>query len=133
MGSDVVNYGFGLDFFIIMAVIIVPLIGIPIILRYLLGADKKKWFSYNHINEFHKKGDSRLRGLFIILILASMPWTINKPFAISVMLAVFTVVLLGFQTFAEWKFSSNWQNYKVSLVEIALFFIAFLGVVLWFS
>ncbi|MGP4068357.1 DUF4181 domain-containing protein [Halobacillus sp. B29] len=133
MENGVANHVFDIMFIIKLAAIIVPLIGISFILRNLLGADKKKWFSYNHINDFHKKGDSRLRGLFIILILASLPWTINKPLAISAMVAIFTVVLLGFQAFAEWKFSSNRQNFKVSLVEIGLFLIALLGVVFWFS
>jgi len=115
-----------------MAAIIVPLIGISIILRNLLGADKKKWFSYNNINDFHKKVDSMLRALFITLLLASIPWTINYRFAISVWLIVFVTVQLGLQAFAEWKFSSNRQNYKVSLVEVALLFIAIVGVFLLF-
>ncbi|MFZ0370374.1 MAG: DUF4181 domain-containing protein [Halobacillus sp.] len=132
MENGVANHVFDIIFLIKLAAIIVPLIGISLILRNLLGADKKKWFSYNHINDFHKKGESMLRALFIILLLASMPWTINYPFAISVLLIVFTIVQLGFQAFAEWKFSSNRQNYKVSLVEVALFFIAIVGVFLLF-
>ncbi|MCA1012665.1 DUF4181 domain-containing protein [Halobacillus halophilus] len=131
--KGVAVYFFGLDFFIILAILSIFLLGIPIIVRNLLGADKKKWFSNNHMNEFHKKVDSRFRAIFVILIFASLPWSINEPLVISGMLALFTIVLLGLQTFAEWKFSSNRQNFKVSLIEIALFLIAFLGVVFWFS
>ncbi|WP_425431776.1 DUF4181 domain-containing protein [Halobacillus alkaliphilus] len=120
-------------FFIIAAALIVPVIGIPIILRNLLGADKKKWNSYNHINNFRKKGDLMLRALFIILLLASMPWSINNPLVISGLMTGFIIVQLSFRTFAEWKFCSNRQNYKVSLVEIALLFVTILGVILLFS
>lgn len=50
----------------LMGVIIILLVGIPAVVRGRLGADKKKWFSYNHINEFHKKSDWTIRFVFIV-------------------------------------------------------------------
>lgn len=68
MENGVANHVFDIIFIIKLAAIIVPLIGISFILRNLLGADKKKWFSYNHINDFHKK-----RGL-------EASWFIYNPY-----------------------------------------------------
>jgi len=64
------NYGTTPEFWtelIIILVIVIFLIGvIPAIFRYKMGADKIKWFSYNHINKFHKKIDRTLRIIFIV-------------------------------------------------------------------
>ena len=41
----------------ILSVVILLVGVIPAVFRYRMGASKKKWFSYNHINEFYKKVD----------------------------------------------------------------------------
>ncbi|PIJ98734.1 DUF4181 domain-containing protein [Lysinibacillus sphaericus] len=37
------------------------------VIRKLLGVERKKWFSYNHLNERHKKLDWSVRIFFISL------------------------------------------------------------------
>lgn len=122
--------GFWKEFMIIMGVVVFLVIGIPAILRRRMGADKKKWFSYDHINKFHQKGDWVLRMIFVISLIASVILAV-KPLIVFLISIFFSISQFGFQTYVEWKFTENRKNYKVSLVEVGLTFVALIGVLLW--
>src|SRR5690625_7181696 len=96
-----------------------------------MGADKKKWFSYNHINEFHKKGDWALRISFTISLIAGVIIFRTNPFIVLFISGLFSVSQRGFQAYVEWEFTENRRNYKVTIVEIGLTFIAFIVILLW--
>ncbi|WP_106497314.1 DUF4181 domain-containing protein [Lentibacillus sp. Marseille-P4043] len=123
--------GFWKEFLIIMGAVIFLIAVIPAFLRRLMGADKKMWFSYNYINEFHKKGDWTLRIIFMIFFIVSAIIFTAKPIILLLISTLFTVIQLGFQTYVEWKFSRNRKNYKLSLIEISLISVAMTGVLLW--
>jgi len=131
MGYYELQPGFWMAFMIIMGAVLFLMVAIPAILRRTMGADKKKWFSYNHINEFHKKGDWSLRISFTISLIAGMIIFSANPFIVLFISGLFSVSQLGFQAYVEWKFIENRKNYKVTIVEIGLTFIAFFGVFLW--
>lgn len=99
--------GFWKEFIIIMAAVLFLVARIPAILRHRIGADKKKWFSYNHINEFHKKGDWALRIIFVISIIAGIIIFTANPFIIFFISGLFKVSQLGFQAYVEWKFTGT--------------------------
>lgn len=122
--------GFWKEFMIIMGVVVFLVIGIPAILRRRMGADKKKWFSYDHINKFHQKGDWVLRMIFVISLIASVILAV-KPLIVFLISIFFSISQFGFQAYVEWKFTENRKNYKVSLVEVGLTFVALIGVLLW--
>lgn len=96
-----------------------------------MGADKKKWFSYNYINKLHKKIDWTLRIAAGISIIGSAIFFYNQPFLISIILAALVVSQIGVQAFIEWKYSSNRKNFQVSLIQLSLTFISITGVFLW--
>ena len=119
------------EFMIIMVAVLFLMVAIPAIFRRTMGADKKKWFSYNHINEFHKKGDWTLRISFMISLIAGVIIFRANPFIVLFISGLFSVSQLGFQAYVEWEFTENRKNYKVTIVEVGLTFIVFIGVLLW--
>ncbi|VDH00402.1 Uncharacterised protein [Lysinibacillus sphaericus] len=129
------NYGMPSGFwieFIIIILIIILLVGIiPAMFRYKMRADKKKWFSYNHINKLHKKIDWTLRIVYMISILVCAIFFYKQPLLISLILAIFVLSQISVQAFIEWKFSENRKNFQVSLIQLGLTFIALAGVLLW--
>ncbi|MGN7410869.1 DUF4181 domain-containing protein [Sporosarcina sp. SAFN-010] len=129
------NYGMPPGFwteFIIIILIIILLVGIiPAVFRYKMRADKKKWFSYNHINKFHKKIDWTLRIVYMISLIVSAIFFYTKPLLISIILAVFVLSQISVQAFIEWKFSENRRNFKVSLIQLGLTLITLVGVFFW--
>ncbi|GGB46014.1 hypothetical protein GCM10011409_24460 [Lentibacillus populi] len=131
MGHYGLQPGFWKEFLIIMAVVVFLVAVIPAFLRRWMGADKRKWFSYNYINEFHKKGDWTLRVIFIFSVIACGVIFIARPLILILISAFFTVIQLGFQTYVEWRFSENRSNYKLTLIEISLITVTVVGVVLW--
>lgn len=117
---------------IIILLFTILLVGIiPAIFRYKMGADKKKWFSYNHINKLHKKIDWTLRIIYLISIIVSAIFFYTKPLLISIILAVFVLSQIIVQAFIEWKFSENRKNFKVSLIQLGLTLITLVGVFFW--
>ncbi|WP_101843578.1 DUF4181 domain-containing protein [Halobacillus sp. Marseille-P3879] len=131
MGPYGIQEGFWNEFFPFIVAAAFLLIGIPAILRYRMGADKKKWFLNEHINEFHKKGDWIIRAnFFFFLITASIIFYPHSSVTLIVSM-LFAIIQIGFTTYVEWKFAANRQNFKVSFAEMILFFVTFIGVMIW--
>ncbi|ASK63864.1 hypothetical protein CFK37_17710 [Virgibacillus phasianinus] len=126
-------HGFWKEFMIIMGVVVFLVVVIPAILRHRIGADKKKWFSNTHINEFHKKGDWALRMCLVVSMIAGLIMFPAEPLIILFISTFFAISQLVFQAYVEWRFSENQKNYKVSLAEVALTFVALMGVLLWLN
>lgn len=119
---------------IIILVIAILLAGVlPEIVRYCMKADKKKWFSYNHINKLHKKIDWTLRILSIVSMLVSAILFYRQPFLIPLILAILGLSQISTQAYIEWRFSENRKNYQVSLIQLGLTFIAFAGAFYWIN
>src|SRR5690625_1393712 len=131
MGYYELQPEFWKEFMTIMGAVLLLMVAIPVILRRAMGADKKIWFSYNHINDFHKKGDWALRISFMISLIAGVISFRVNLFIVLFISGLFSVSQLGFQAYVEWKFTENRNNYKVTIAEIGLTFIAFSGVLLW--
>ncbi|RSL33952.1 DUF4181 domain-containing protein [Salibacterium salarium] len=123
--------GFWIEFIIVMGAFALLAGGIPPLLRRWMGADKKKRFSYNHINDFHKKGDWMIRITYFITFLMVVVIYTNNPLPTLITLAFSAISQCGFQAYVEWKFTENRSNYKVSLIELNLILAALVGVILW--
>ncbi|QAS51377.1 DUF4181 domain-containing protein [Halobacillus litoralis] len=123
--------GFWQEFWLVMGAVIFIITVIPAIIRKRIGADKKKWFSYNHVNEFYEKYDWMLRVSFIVVFIIGAIVFYGKPLFLLVLSFVFHMIQLAFQSYSEWRFAENRKNYIVSLIEIVLLFIVLIGVLLW--
>ena len=99
-------------------------------LRRLLNVKKKKAFSYNHVNDLHKKLDWTIRIVtaippFILLILEVFS-------IIPILLIILGSLILseGVRAFFEWKHSSE---PKQSLLTLAQLFFMGAGAVVFFQ
>lgn len=118
-----INIQFGpLMLFLIVLVLVVSTFGF--VIRKLLGVERKKWFSYNHINERHKKLDWSVRIIFMSLFLISYYMIDNDTFGIPwyfetwFILIVFLITTELLRTYMEWKYAENKRDFVATLAEM---------------
>ena len=80
--------------------------------RRLLGVERRKWFSYNHINERHKKADWTVRIIFLILIFISTYYTFANEetvwyFDSWFVIFIFLMTSETLRATMEWKYTEN--------------------------
>ncbi|MEY9972200.1 cation transport ATPase [Lysinibacillus sp. RC46] len=121
-----INIEFGtFILFLITLVLVISIFGFAI--RKLLGVERKKWFSYNHINERHKKLDWSVRIIFMSLFLISsyymigndtlgIPWYFETWF----ILIVFFITSEILRAFMEWKYAENKRDFVATIAEMVL-------------
>lgn len=131
MGYPGMPPGFWVELIKILSVVILLVGVIPAVFRYRMGASKKKWFSYNHINKFHKKVDWTFRIVFVISLIISATLFNSQPFITYIICGFFILTQIGVQAYIEWRFSVNRKDFRVSLIQLTLTFIALLGFVFW--
>lgn len=109
--------------FLIVLVLVLSIFGF--VIRKFLGAKRKKWFSYNHINERHKKLDWSVRIFFTILLLISTYYSINNNEILSYwyfetwfILIVFVLTSELLRAFMEWKYAENKKDFVATITEI---------------
>ncbi|MFJ8511429.1 DUF4181 domain-containing protein [Lysinibacillus xylanilyticus] len=118
-----INIQFGtLILFLIVLVLIINTFGF--IIRKLLGVERKKWFSYNHINERHKKLDWSLRIIILSLFFISyfmidndtlgIPWYFETWF----ILFVFSITSEMLRAFMEWRYAENKRDFVATIAEM---------------
>ncbi|RLQ91300.1 DUF4181 domain-containing protein [Planomicrobium sp. Y74] len=119
---------------LMMAIVILSLIAFNAIMRKIFKVKRQKLFSYNHINEKHKKVDWTIRIATIFLLITGVainstrnptewfwffqPWTILILFLFSSQTA---------KVIMERKYAENRNRYKVTISEsifIALIFLS---------
>ncbi|MFJ7183394.1 DUF4181 domain-containing protein [Lysinibacillus xylanilyticus] len=123
-----INIQFGpLMLFLIVVVLVINIFGFFI--RKLLGVKRKKWFSYNHINERHKKLDWSVRIIFIGLFFISSYYRIvNDTFGIPwyfetwFILIVFLITSEMLRAFMEWKYAVNKRDFVATIAEMVFMF-----------
>lgn len=112
------------------------LIGFILLSAYLFNAmmlkwlkvDKPKFFSYNHVNDTHKKTDWSLRGVFMVLLVIG--YVVNNERLAQaqepivwlqtwVMLFAFVVSTEIVRAFMEWKYADNPKTYLVTVSSLA--------------
>lgn len=127
---------FGLRFISLLAIILLLWISFNTIMRKWLKVKKEKLFSYNHVNEKHKKMDWTIRVITIVSILIGFIINISRDstdwfwFLQSwVILFIFIVVSETVRAIMERKYAKNPNAYKLTISEllfvIILFFILF--------
>ena len=82
--------------FLIVLVLVISIFGF--VIRKLLGVERKKWFSYNHLNERHKKLDWSVLIFFISLFFISTVYmnnndsfVVNRNFETWIILIAFII------------------------------------------
>lgn len=125
-----------LNYFVVLIIIPILTFIINVVLREKLGVESKKFFSYNHVNQKHKKVDWILRAVFIgFLLLMSFyrfeinlgnnSWYMNPGYSAMIFVIISEIV----RVIMEWKYLENKKEYIISLVQL-IWIIIFFAIVL---
>lgn len=101
-------------------------------MRRILGVEKRKAFSYNHINKRHAVGDWIIRiGMFIITMVALTMYHFAE---LDYRILILSIVLIPlapelYRAYMEKKYQGETNNYKYTLAEVM--FISFLVVLIF--
>ena len=121
-------YDFELNKIIVILISLVLVLHIfSYTIRKLLGVDKKKWFSYNYINERHKKLDWYVRIAFIILLIFFYFLTLSNTGILNhqylyllpgISAFIFLIISELLRAFMEWKYAENKKAYIATIIEL---------------
>jgi hypothetical protein len=93
-------------------------------MRKRLHLEKKKFFSYNFVNEVHKKGEWTIRITFLCTYLLVFSLSISDPtpnlFLPSIILILFIICTELFRAVMEWKYASNPKAYILTVSQLGL-------------
>lgn len=117
----------GLKIVIVIAGMCVVCFTFSYFMRKLLKVENKKWFSYNHVNELHKKLDWAIRITSTVVIIASTYFkfydeSIEIPWYFDVWFILILLIILSesVRAFMEWKYDTNRKAYILTLSEMVL-------------
>ncbi|MFE8697609.1 DUF4181 domain-containing protein [Cytobacillus sp. FJAT-53684] len=142
-------YGLEASFFLklilLIAIIILVFVLFDIFMRKLLKVEKKKFFSYNHVNEKHKKIEWMIRITFVVILFGFYIYSMSDPVGgflylqfVPIAMLIFILVTETLRAFMEWKYAANKKAYIVtvsqlvfaSILVISMFTTDFFG---WFG
>lgn len=126
-----------LKLLIFLTIVFVLLYLFHVLMRRWLKVEEKKLFSYNHVNDKHKKIDWTFRITTILLLIlgwilyriAENPhqyWFLQPWYIIT----FFIIVSETVRAFMEWKYAENRNTYKLTLFDL-VFFLLLLLILLW--
>lgn len=121
-----------LAFFVL--IVFVLNIVVKLILRKILNIEKEKksFFSYNHINELHRKIDWAMRFTYMIVFIVINSLIIIEDYPINlILIAVFFYILLDYaiRAFFEYKYLENPKQYILTISEGVLFLLTIVIVI----
>lgn len=112
-----------LIFFLVVLFFVFWIFGI--VIRKLLGVERKKWFSYNHVNKMHKKLDWGVRIFFLIFLLVTNLYTITNNLIgtywfVEPWFIVFILITVSesLRAFMEWKYVENKRDFIATIAEL---------------
>lgn len=119
-------YGFELNKLIVFLIsLVLVLIIFNYTVRKLLGVDRKTWFSYNHINERHKKLDWTVRITFLIILFFIYLYTVSNIELITswyfnpgFLVFIFLIISELLRAFMEWKYVENKKVFIATIIEL---------------
>ncbi|SET71420.1 protein of unknown function [Oceanobacillus limi] len=130
-------YGFGPDsefwlkLFLLLGGFLLLVYIFNSIMRKILNVKKKKLFSYNHLNDKHKKIDWTIRSIFIISIIFSYFYTITRDpmetvwyLEVWFLSFVFLTISELVRAYMEWKYVKNENDYLFTISELIFVVVA---------
>lgn len=122
---------FWLKLFLLLAIMGLSIFSFNTFTRKILKVKKKKAFSYNHLNDLHKKIDWTFRITFAIAMFVGViintsrlpldPILFLEPYFLLIMLVFSTEIVTAVM---EWKYAENRNAYIFTILQ--LIFIAIL-------
>ncbi|MEC5422946.1 DUF4181 domain-containing protein [Virgibacillus sp. C22-A2] len=129
---DIIEPIFWIKFFLVLIIFVLLLVVFNALMRRWLKVEKKRLFSYNHINQQHKKIDWTIRITFIAIFLFGYFYNISaEPYErvwfleIWILMFIFIMVSQTVQAIMEWKYAGNRKAYILTISELL-----FIGILL---
>ncbi|OXS74973.1 hypothetical protein B1B04_08815 [Lysinibacillus sp. KCTC 33748] len=121
---NIINFDLGtLILFLMVLLLIISIFGF--VIRKLLGVERKKWFSYDYVNERHKKLDLSVRIIYLSLVFISSYYKFNNDnvritwyFELWFIIIVFLVTSEMLRAFMEWKYVENKKDAVATIAEM---------------
>ena len=124
-----------IKFFLVIGILLFVSFVFDSVMSKYLKVEKRKAFSYSHVNEKHKKTDWIIRISFIIIILIThffiissikentreTIWYLETWFLILVFLIISEMV----RAFMEWKYAENRKAYIFTISKLIFILILF--------
>lgn len=111
------DFWWRLLFYLVVVAAVTSLINF--LLRKLLKVERKPLFSYNYLNDFHKKGDQILRACTIIAVIIVYLSTFESFFRFLLFLAIANIIFTeGFRAIMEKKYAENPNDYLYTLWQL---------------
>lgn len=124
-------YGYGtestfwLKLVLMLAIILVLLVSFNTVMRKWLKVEKKKFFSYNHVNEQHKKIDWTIRITFVVFIflgffINSMVDPMERKWFFESWFLLFVLIFVSetARVIMEWKYAANRNAYILTVSQL---------------
>ncbi|SMB86111.1 protein of unknown function [Desulfonispora thiosulfatigenes DSM 11270] len=127
---------FWLKLFFVLAIFTSLIFAFEAVMRRYLKVEKRKFFTYNHVNEKHKKIDSTIRISFLIILFILYIYLVSGPDKIIWYLqpGVLGFIFLGISEIVravmEWKYAVNRNAYIFTISQL-IFNIMLLIILLW--
>lgn len=108
------------------------------VMRKYLKVEKRKSFSFNHVNEKHKKIDLTIKISFIIIFLITVFYLImtsSEPIWYlepSFLVIVFLVISETTRAFMEWKYEENQKAYIYTIIQL-VFILMLIGIIIFIN
>ncbi|WP_394173178.1 DUF4181 domain-containing protein [Guptibacillus hwajinpoensis] len=133
-------YGIGPDFWLKLVLLIIILIVLNFtfsaVMRRWLKVEKRKFFSYNHVNKLHSKVDWSIRITLMVVIILGAFYNVTKLPAESLwyleawfVLFIFLIVSESVQALFEWKYAINRRDYIYTLSQLSFYVIVVIALV----
>lgn len=112
-----------LNFILIGVIVMVIVYGVRLLLRRALKIkkSKKEFFSYNHINDLHRKVDWAMRIIIMIVNITLVGMILYENISIAVVVIGLVLLIIGdrlVQAFFEWKYSDNPKEAILTLSDM---------------
>ncbi|MEF3355138.1 MULTISPECIES: DUF4181 domain-containing protein [unclassified Paenibacillus] len=126
---------FWIKFCLIAIIVFVLISTVKLLLRNLLKIEKvkKEFFSFNYINELHRKIDKGLRAFsaIILVILSFVLLIYYEDLIYLILIAVIAFMVLDYmvRAFFEWKYTQYPKQSILTLTEMCLILIAIIIVI----
>lgn len=126
----------GQDYFSYVGILALLLYIFNAVMRKYLKVEKTKLFSYNHVNEKHKKIDWTIRISFLIIIIITHYFVIRSIkentretiwyLEIWFVMLVFIIISEMVRAFMEWKYAENRKAYIFTISQLIFILILLL-------
>lgn len=123
---------FGLKLLIILIVFLVASLLFDLVARNMLKLERRKFFSYNHINKVHERIDwsIRITFLFILFIAFIINYSYNLWYLQPYFLLLLFIIVSGItRVVLELKYLSNRKEALFTILQLGFFLLLFSGFV----